>query len=88
MTPVPVHRALAGHRRLGDGVPGGDRRQAEGRQGKSSARSGPHMVGLIGEFAFLPCTACGSSDNFPNLFKAPGAVKGEVERGAGHGDAR
>ena len=88
MIPVPVHRALAGCGCRGDGVLGGGWQRRKGRQGKSSARSGPHMVGLIGEFAFLPCTACGSSDNFPNLFKAPGAVKGEVERGAGHGDAR
>jgi hypothetical protein len=88
MTPILVHRALAGCGCLGDGEPGGDRQPTEGRQGKSSARSGLHVVGLIGEFVLSPCTACGSSGSFPNLFKAPGAVRGEVERRAGHGDAR
>jgi len=88
MTPVPVHRALAGHRRLGDGVPGGDRQRREGRQGKSSARSGLHVVGLIGEFAFSSRTACGSSSIFYNVFNDPGAVRRASKQRAGHGDAR
>jgi hypothetical protein len=88
MTLVPVHRALAGHRRLGDGVPGGDRRQAEGRQGKSSARLGLHVVGSIGEFVLSPRTACGGPDIFPNLFNDPGAVRRTSKRRAGHADAR
>ncbi|AXY22420.1 hypothetical protein CD178_01653 [Komagataeibacter saccharivorans] len=88
MTPVPVHRALAGHRRLGDGVPGEGRRQAEGRQGKSSARSGLHVVGLIGEFVLSPCTACGSSSIFPHVFNDPGAVRRTSKRRTGHADAR
>lgn len=88
MIPVPVHRALAGHGRLGDGVPGGDRRQAEGRQGKSSARSGLHVVGLIGEFVPSPRTACGCPGIFPHLFNDPGAVRRTSQRKAGHGDAR
>lgn len=88
MTLVQVHRVLAGHGRLGDGVLGGGWQRREGRQGKRSARSGLHVVGLIGEFVLSPCTACGSSSIFPSLFKAPGAVRGEAERRAGHGDAR
>ncbi|GCE85219.1 hypothetical protein MSKU9_3360 [Komagataeibacter diospyri] len=88
MIPVPVHRALAGCGCLGDGVLGGGWQRTEGRQGKSSARSGLHVVGLIGEFVLSPRSPCGSSGSFPNLFKAPGAVRGEVERRAGHGDAR
>lgn len=88
MTPVPVHRVLAGCGCLGDGVPGGDRQQTEGRQGKSSARSGLHVVGLIGEFALSPRTACGCSGIFPNLFNDPGAVRRTSKRKAAHGDAR
>lgn len=88
MIPVSVHRALAGCGRLGDGVLGGDRRQAEGRQGKSSARSGLHVVGLIGEFVFSPRTACGSSSIFYNVFNDPDAVRRTSKRRAGHGDAR
>lgn len=87
MTPVPVHRALAGCGCLGVGVPGGDRRLAEGRQGKSSARSELHVVGLIGEFGLSPPAACGCPCNFPNLFNDPNAVRGKTERRAGHGDA-
>ncbi len=88
MTPVPVHRALAAYGCLGDGVPGGDRRQTEGRQGKSSARSGLHVVGLIGEFVLSPRTACGCPCSFPNLFNDPGAVRRASKRRAGHADAR
>lgn len=88
MTPVPVHRALAGHRRLGDGVLGGGWQRREGRQGKSSARSGLHVVGLIGEFVLSPRSPCGCPGIFPNLFNDPGAVRRTSKRKAGHGDAR
>ncbi|MGY8606074.1 hypothetical protein ACTVH1_10295 [Gluconobacter cerinus] len=88
MIPVSVHRALAGCGRLGDGVLGGDRRQAEGRQGKSSACSGLHVVGLIWEFVLSPRTACGGPGIFHNVFNDPGAVRGETERRAGYADAR
>lgn len=88
MSPVPVHRALAGHGRLGDGVLGGDRRQAEGRQGKSSAHSGLHVVGLIGEFVLSPRTACSCPGIFPNLFNDPSAVRRKSKRRVGYGDAR
>lgn len=88
MSPVPVHRALAGDGCLGDGVLVGGRQQTEGRQGKSSARSGLHVVGLIGEFVLSPRTACGCPDIFHNVFNDSSAVRGETERRAGHGDAR
>jgi len=88
MIPVPVHQVLAGHGCLGDGPLGGGWQRREGRQGKSSARSGLHVVGLIGEFGLSPRTACGSSDNFRNLFNDPGAVRRTSKRKAGHGDAR
>ncbi|MCQ9156696.1 hypothetical protein [Acidomonas methanolica] len=57
-------------------------------QGKSSARSGLHVVGLIGEFAFSSRTACGCPGIFPNLFNDPDAVRGEAQRGVGYADAR
>ncbi|GCE85313.1 hypothetical protein MSKU9_3454 [Komagataeibacter diospyri] len=88
MTPILVHRALAGCGCLGDGVPGGDRQRTEGRQGKSSARPGLHVVGLIGEFGLSPSAARGSSSIFYNLFNDPGAVRRTSKRRAGHGDAR
>lgn len=88
MTPVPVHRALAGHGCLWEGALGGGWQRREGRQGKSSARSGLHVVGLIGEFVLSPRTACGSSSIFYNVFNDPGAVRGETERRAGHGNTR
>ena len=88
MSPVLVHRALAGDGCLGDGVSGGGRRLEEGRQGKSSAPSGLHVVGLIGEFVLSPRTACGCPCSFPNLFNDPGAVRRTSQRRAGHGEAR
>ncbi|AXM99708.1 MULTISPECIES: hypothetical protein [Acetobacter] len=88
MIPVPVHRALAGCGCLGDGVLGGGWQRTEGRQGKSSARSGLHVVGLIGEFALSPRTTCGCPGIFPNLFNDPGAVRRASKRRAGHADAR
>lgn len=88
MIPVPVHRALAGYGCLGDGVLGGDRQRREGRQGKSSAPSGLHVVGLIGEFVLSPRTACGCPGIFHNLFNNPSAVRCTSKRRAGHGDAR
>lgn len=88
MTPVPVHRALAGYGCLGDGVPGGDRQRREGRQGKSSARSGLHVVVLIGEFVLSPPAACGYRGIFHNVFNDPGAVRRTSKRRAGYGDAR
>ncbi|MBB3882068.1 hypothetical protein GGR01_000902 [Acetobacter oeni] len=88
MTPVPVHRALAGHGCLWEGALGGGWQRREGRQGKSSARSGLHVVGLIGEFVLSPRTACGGPCHFPNLFNDPGAVRRKSMRRAGHGDAR
>jgi len=88
MTPVPAHRVLAAYGCLGDGVPGGGWQRRKGRQGKSSARSGLHVVGLIGEFVLSPRTACGCPGIFPNLFNDPGAVRCKSKRKAGHGDAR
>jgi len=88
MIPVPVHRALAGHGCLGEGVLGGGRQRREGRQGKSSAPSGLHVVGLIGEIVPSPRTTCGCPGIFPNLFNDPGAVRLTSKRKAGHGDAR
>lgn len=88
MTLVPVHRALAGYGCLGDGVLGGNRQRREGRQGKSRAPSGLHVVGLIGEFVLSPRTACGCQGIFYNVFNDPSAVRGETERSAGYGDAR
>lgn len=88
MTPVPVHRALAGHGCLWEGALGGGWQRREGRQGKSSAPSGLHMVGLIGEFSFSSRTACGSPCIFSHLFNDPGAVGGETERRAGYGNTR
>ncbi|GBQ80102.1 hypothetical protein AA13595_0226 [Gluconacetobacter johannae DSM 13595] len=88
MIPVPVHRALAAYGCLGDGVPGGDRQRREGRQGKSSAHSGLHVVGLIGEFVLSSRTTCGCPGIFYHVFNDPGAVRGETERRASYADAR
>lgn len=88
MTPVPVHRALAGHGCLWEGALGGGWQRREGRQGKSSARPWLHVVGLIGEFAFSSRTACGSSSIFYNVFNDPGAVRRKPKRRGGHADAR
>ncbi|WP_157870994.1 hypothetical protein [Gluconacetobacter diazotrophicus] len=57
-------------------------------QGKSSARSRLHVVGLIGEFALSPRTTCGCPGIFPNLFNDPGVVRRASKRRAGHADAR
>lgn len=88
MIPVPVHRVLAGHGCLGDGPLGGGWQRREGRQGKSSAPSGLHVVGLIREFVLSPGTACGCPGIFHNVFNDPGAVRRTSKRRAGHGDAR
>lgn len=88
MSPVPVHRALAGYRCLGDGVLGGDRQRREGRQGKSSAPSGLHVLVLVREFVLSPCTACGCPGIFHHVFNDPGAVRRTSKRRAGHGDTR
>ncbi len=88
MIPVPVHRALAGYGCFGDGVLGGGRQRRERRQGKSSARAGLHVVGLIGEFVLSPRTACGCPCIFPHVFNDPGAVRRASKRRAGHADAR
>lgn len=88
MIPVPVHRALAGYGCLGDGVLGENRQRRAGRQGKSSAHSGLHVVGLIGEFVLSPRTACGCPGIFHNVFNDPGAVRRTSKRRAGHADVR
>jgi hypothetical protein len=88
MTPVPVHRALAGHGCLWEGALGGGWQRREGRQGKSSAPSGLHVVGLIGEFVLSPHTACGCPDIFHNVFNDSSAVWRKAKQRAGHGDAR
>lgn len=88
MIPVPVHRALAGDGRLGDRVLRGERQRREGRQGKSSAHSGLHVVGLIGKFVLSPRTACGCPGIFHNVFNDPSAVRRTSKRRAGHADAR